>query len=219
MKNAFLLALFACIAHTLSADLPEELLNKALAGDADAQFELGKRLDAGQGLKAEPEKAARWYEKASIQGHAEAAYYLAVLHENGIGLNKNSKLAAAWYAFSAKLGHRRAEQALARLEPKPRKTTRTTTSTPPLKLNPPPKRIYEPPVTAKPRPHSTIPRGYFTVGSTKNEVLAIQGQPTRFDSSTFYYGTSWVNFDSNGLVENWTSSSYNKLKAKLILER
>jgi hypothetical protein len=219
MKNAFLLALFACTAPTLSADLPEELLNKALSGDADAQFELGKRLDAGQGLKAEPEKAARWYEKASIQGHAEAAYYLAVLHENGIGLNKNSKLAAAWYAFSAKLGHRRAEQALDRLEPKPRKTTRTTTPTPPLKLNPPPKRIYEPPATAKPRPHSTIPRGYFTVGSTKNEVLAIQGQPTRFDSSTFYFGTSRVSFDANGLVEDWSSSSFYKLKAKLILER
>ena len=44
--------------------------------------------------------------------------------------------------------------------------------------------------------------GYFTVGSTKDEVLALQGTPERFTETSFYYGTSEVRFEQ-GHVTSW----------------
>jgi len=44
--------------------------------------------------------------------------------------------------------------------------------------------------------------GYFTVGSTKDEVLAIQGTPTAFSENTFEYSGSEVYF-RNGKVVSW----------------
>ena len=49
---------------------------------------------------------------------------------------------------------------------------------------------------------TTSGQGYFTVGSTKDEVLAVQGTPTKFSEDFFYYGTSKVYF-RNGVVESW----------------
>ncbi len=43
-------------------------------------------------------------------------------------------------------------------------------------------------------------RGYFTVGSTKKEVLAVQGTPSGITGSTWSYGFSTVTFNSQGQV-------------------
>ncbi len=43
---------------------------------------------------------------------------------------------------------------------------------------------------------------YFTVGSTKDEVLAIQGTPNSLSENRFKYGTSYVYF-KNGGVTHW----------------
>jgi hypothetical protein len=72
---------------------------------------------------------------------------------------------------------------------------------------------------AKPRdPGSPAPvspkRDYFTVGSTKDEVLAVQGTPDRFTDSSCHYGTSDVFFE-NGRVKSW-DDGFPKLKAKLL---
>jgi hypothetical protein len=61
-------------------------------------------------------------------------------------------------------------------------------------------------------------RDYFTIGSSKAHVIAVQGQPTSFSSNYFYFGYSRVDFDSNGKVIKWESSASNKLKAKLLPE-
>jgi hypothetical protein len=55
-------------------------------------------------------------------------------------------------------------------------------------------------------------RGHFTVGSTKDEVLAVQGTPTRFSESQWSYGLSDVRFQS-GRVTSWYVSPVNFLKA------
>jgi hypothetical protein len=44
----------------------------------------------------------------------------------------------------------------------------------------------------------------FGVGSTKNEVLVVQGTPTLFSEDTFGYGASEVYF-KNERVVNWKS--------------
>ncbi len=55
-------------------------------------------------------------------------------------------------------------------------------------------------------------RGYFTVGSTKDEVLAIQGTPTSFSETQWGYGLFHVSFQG-GRVTNWYISPVNSLKA------
>ena len=57
--------------------------------------------------------------------------------------------------------------------------------------------------------------GYFTVGSTKDEVLAVQGTPDSFTDTRWEYGSlSWVRFE-NGLVTDWNNTDYDKLKARV----
>jgi curved DNA-binding protein CbpA/outer membrane protein assembly factor BamE (lipoprotein component of BamABCDE complex) len=61
------------------------------------------------------------------------------------------------------------------------------------------------------RPHLK----YFTVGSTKDEVLAVQGTPTAFSQDTFKYGYSEVYF-KDGRVVSWENEpSLNPLRVKL----
>jgi hypothetical protein len=63
-------------------------------------------------------------------------------------------------------------------------------------------------------PSTNIPRPeYFTVGSTKDDVLAIQGTPTEFSEDEFEYGFSTVYFSHN-VVHSWDYSSANPLKVR-----
>jgi hypothetical protein len=43
---------------------------------------------------------------------------------------------------------------------------------------------------------TTTSRDYFTLGSTKDEVLAVQGTPTSFSASEWNYGLSSIFFPS-----------------------
>ena len=55
-------------------------------------------------------------------------------------------------------------------------------------------------------------KDYFTVGSSKDDVLAVQGTPSNFSERTFRYGSSVVNFESDRVV-SW-SDFYPKLRVK-----
>ena len=56
---------------------------------------------------------------------------------------------------------------------------------------------------------------YFTVGSTKDEVLAAQGTPTSFSETQWTYGLSHVSF-RNGRVTNWNVSPVNSLRVRMV---
>jgi len=56
---------------------------------------------------------------------------------------------------------------------------------------------------------------YFTVDSTKGEVLVVQGPPSSFDKHVFNYGNSKVYFN-NGRVTRWDSSPSDPLKIRLL---
>ncbi len=62
------------------------------------------------------------------------------------------------------------------------------------------------------RPGRTT-KGYFTVGSTKDEVLAVQGTPTEFTDSVWKYGSSSVLF-SGGVVTRCYSEPDSPLKVR-----
>lgn len=73
-------------------------------------------------------------------------------------------------------------------------------------FTPAPKAI---PAPAPPRPQ----QDYFTIGSTKDDVLRIQGQPTTVSDRFWWYGvSSYVTF-GNGRVDGWNGSN---LKAKML---
>ncbi|UCC39695.1 MAG: J domain-containing protein [Candidatus Aminicenantes bacterium] len=52
-----------------------------------------------------------------------------------------------------------------------------------------------------------IPAGYFSLGSTKKEVLAAQGNPDQALTKQFRYGTSYIYF-SKGKVTGWNIESH-----------
>jgi TPR repeat protein len=62
----------------------EEWRPAALAGDADAQFNLGQAYKLGRGVPVDNAMAQSWYRKAALQGHAQAeANYGLALFEYG----------------------------------------------------------------------------------------------------------------------------------------
>jgi len=74
--------------------------------------------------------------------------------------------------------------------------------------------ISEPIAISTEQPRRVAP-GSFTVGSTKDEVIAVQGTPTKFNDYVWEYGYSSVIFE-NGRVTSWkVSPAGEHLKARI----
>lgn len=58
-------------------------------------------------------------------------------------------------------------------------------------------------------------RSYFTLGSSKDEVLAVQGTPTEFTATMFKYGESRIRF-SRGAVEAWHNAPERPLRVRIV---
>ncbi len=72
----------------------------AKAGNVEAQFALGVRLENSQ--HGQPDSAAfHWYLKAAEQGHVQAQYKLGLVYYQGKGVNKDLSKAAQWYEAAA----------------------------------------------------------------------------------------------------------------------
>ncbi|WP_131818661.1 tetratricopeptide repeat protein, partial [Sphingomonas turrisvirgatae] len=80
----------------------------AVAGDADAQFNLGQAYKLGRGVPIDLAQAEQWYRKAALQGHPQA-------EENyGLALFENNKRlqAVEWLEKAASRGEPRAQYVL-----------------------------------------------------------------------------------------------------------
>jgi curved DNA-binding protein CbpA len=55
---------------------------------------------------------------------------------------------------------------------------------------------------------------YFTVGSSKGDVIRVQGRPTKAADNVFAYGSSQVYFQA-GRVQSWHSDPASPLKARM----
>ncbi|MEP9400936.1 SPOR domain-containing protein [Sphingomonas sp. VNH70] len=77
----------------------------AVAGDADAQFNLGQAYKLGRGVPLDLTQAEQWYAKAALQGHPQAE------DNYGLMLFQNGKRAEAvqWLEKSAKRGEARSQ--------------------------------------------------------------------------------------------------------------
>ncbi len=72
----------------------KSLINKALSGDAIAQYELGCCYEA---LQKDYKKAAEWFRKSAEQGYAKAQYNLGAYYYNGTGVERNNLKAFFWF--------------------------------------------------------------------------------------------------------------------------
>jgi hypothetical protein len=73
----------------------------AIQGDAQAQYELGKRWEHGEGVPQDFRKAADWYQKSAAEGNPEAQVALGGLYEHGRGVQTDSRIALKWYLKAA----------------------------------------------------------------------------------------------------------------------
>ena len=88
----------------------EELMQKAIEGDAESQYELAWMYQHGEGIIQDNGEAVKWYTKAAKQGHGKAQYSLARIYEGGM---YNYEEAVKWYTKAAEQGDIRAQTSLA----------------------------------------------------------------------------------------------------------
>lgn len=88
------------------------LVRGAIAGQANAEHDLGTFFALGIEVPQNFERAAYWYRRAADQGIASAAYNLGVLLERGLGRSRDPEAAVARFRQAAGAGHAGALNAL-----------------------------------------------------------------------------------------------------------
>jgi len=98
----FLLAVSATA--QVSPTASQELLKRAEASDAQAQFELGRAYEDGKGVPQDNDRAVEWFRKSAEQGNAQAQNSLGVMYAQGRGVQRDRAEAVRWYRKAAKQG-------------------------------------------------------------------------------------------------------------------
>lgn len=96
--------------HTSFAHCPfNELLEKAVNGDDEAQFKVGSRYFRGVGIKKDYKLAVKWFEKSANSCNPDAECSIAYCYYNGKGIKKNYKEALSWFIKAAEQGNAEAQ--------------------------------------------------------------------------------------------------------------
>ncbi|MCO6440107.1 MAG: caspase family protein [Nitrococcus mobilis] len=72
-------------------------LERAEAGEAEAQNYVGEIFEKGLGRESDYVSAAQWYRKAAEQDYTRAQINLGYLYEKGLGVERNIATALNWY--------------------------------------------------------------------------------------------------------------------------
>ena len=107
MKKILLIAVMAATLVCFCNDVETGI--SADVNDANAQFEMGKRYETGDGLLVDYVEAQKLYRKAAEAGHAEAQRNLGFLYAEGRGVETNVAEAVKWFRKAALLGDEVAE--------------------------------------------------------------------------------------------------------------
>lgn len=100
---ALVILLTGCSTGEVETELTK-LTKKAEAGDAVAQFTLGKKYADADGVPKDAAKAVEWYQKAAAQGNADAQHNLGLMYATGEGVTKDITKAVEWWQKSAAQG-------------------------------------------------------------------------------------------------------------------
>lgn len=107
----FLPLLLSLCVLALPAQTPDTLLEKATAGDAEAQVDLGLayrdggELRDGSRVDKDEKEAVRWFRKSAEQGHPRGQDNLGYMLLSGRGVAKDEKAAVRWFERSAAQGN------------------------------------------------------------------------------------------------------------------
>ena len=119
MRNLVFLLLVSLGSLSLFGDDLSQLVAKANAGDAAAQYQLGTMYNTGNGVQRDPDQAFNWFQNAARQGHVGAMYRLAIANYNGGTLGDSVKenlgLSWAWFKLAAAAGDSAAQNDAARM--------------------------------------------------------------------------------------------------------
>ena len=85
---------------------------RAEAGDAEAQFRLGRMFLDGDGVSQDHVQSAAWFRKAAAQGHPKAQNNLGSAFANGLGVPRDAAQAVEWYRRAAEQGEMLAQSNL-----------------------------------------------------------------------------------------------------------
>jgi TPR repeat protein len=88
----------------------DRTLERANAGDAMAQYDLGVMYSSGTGVQEDQTEAVKWYRMAAEQGDADAQHNLGVMYDNGAGVPEDDVEAYAWFSVVATGGQIRGEK-------------------------------------------------------------------------------------------------------------
>lgn len=97
-----------------SAEL-RDLARKAIAGDANAEYEIGTVFARGTDVPQSYEHAAYWYRRAADQGKSDAAYAFGALWEQGLGVPRDAREAMNWFRRASVTGTPRGAYEVGRL--------------------------------------------------------------------------------------------------------
>jgi len=89
---------------TMGQNLYMDNIQKAEQGDAEAQYEVGRAYDLGNGVVKNEQEAFKWYRKAAEQGHRTAESTLGALYASGKGVTKDLHLSFYWTRKAAEHG-------------------------------------------------------------------------------------------------------------------
>ncbi|MEX1116211.1 MAG: trypsin-like peptidase domain-containing protein [Akkermansiaceae bacterium] len=87
-----------------STSIIDTLKKSAEEGDAEAMYNLASAYEKGNGVKADPIQALRWYEAAARKGHYWALDQIGPMCLFGRGVPKNPKKGMEWLKKSAEKG-------------------------------------------------------------------------------------------------------------------
>lgn len=97
-----------------SAEL-RDLARKAIAGDANAEYEIGTVFARGTEVPQNYGHAAYWYRRAADRGKADAAYSFGSLWEQGLGVPRDAREAMNWFRRASVTGKPRGAYEVGRL--------------------------------------------------------------------------------------------------------
>jgi len=103
------------VRYTASNDLVGSLHKRAKAKDAEAQVQLGRMYEEGDGILRDSKEAVRWFGQAANAGNREGQYLYALALMDGRGVVQDYQAAFKWLETAAKGGHPAAEFQLGRM--------------------------------------------------------------------------------------------------------
>ena len=89
-----------------------KLLEKAAAGDAEAQFALGLMYYDGERVEKNAEEATEWWRMAAENGYAKAQFTVGVAYYRGDGVAQDKEEGIKWLRTAAQHGQREAQNLL-----------------------------------------------------------------------------------------------------------